>query len=183
MRKWLYFVLIIAVGWGVWINWIKPTPNVENFSSNSQIHIQELQPYEGTFRILSREDYHTGREAQFSPTDIAVGWGEMANPSIYKQIDISQANRWYHWRITSVPPISLSEINKHSANMHLVPATPEIAKQIQQIKKDDLIFFKGTLIEIQSSDGWRWRSSLSREDTGDGACELMRVDQMIWRES
>ena len=49
-------------------------------------------------------------------------------------------------------------------------------------KKDDLVFLKGALIEIQSSDGWRWRSSLSREDTGAGACELMRVDQIIWRE-
>lgn len=66
--------------------------------------------------------------------------------------------------------------------MHLVPATPEIAKQLQQLKKDDLVFLKGALIEIQSSDGWRWRSSLSREDTGAGACELMRVDQIIWRE-
>ncbi|MCH2016746.1 hypothetical protein [Acinetobacter ursingii] len=182
MRKWMYFLLIIAVAWGAWTTWIKPAPDIQTFSSDHNIHIQQLQPYEGTFRVLSREDYHTGREAQFSPMDIAVGWGEMANPSIYKQINISQGNRWYHWRIDSIPPISLNDIATHSANMHLVPATPEIAKQLQQLKKDDLVFLKGALIEIQSSDGWRWRSSLSREDTGAGACELMRVDQIIWHE-
>ena len=65
--------------------------------------------------------------------------------------------------------------------MHLVPANAAIAKQIKKIKPDDLVYLKGTLIEIQTQDGWRWRSSLSRVDTGNGACELMRVESIVWQ--
>ena len=41
-----------------------------------------------------------------------------------------------------------------------------------------LIYLKGQLVEVKSSDGWTWRSSLSREDTGGGACELMLVEEV-----
>ena len=50
-----------------------------------------------------------------------------------------------------------------------------------QEQKDDLVYSKGSLIEIQASDGWRWKSSLSREDTGNGACELMKVESIVWQ--
>ncbi len=113
--------------------------------------------------------------------DIAVGWGEMANPQVYKQLDISQSNRWYRWSVDHEPPIPLRQIATHSANMHLVAANATIAAQMKKIKADDLVYLKGSLIEIQTQDGWRWKSSLSREDTGNGACELMRVDQIIWQ--
>ena len=65
--------------------------------------------------------------------------------------------------------------------MHLVPADAYVASQMKKIKKDDLVYLKGALIEIQAPDGWRWKSSLSREDTGNGACELMRVDSIVWQ--
>jgi len=52
---------------------------------------------------------------------------------------------------------------------------------MKKLKKDDLVYLKGSLIEIQAKDGWRWKSSLSREDTGNGACELMRVDSIVWQ--
>lgn len=65
--------------------------------------------------------------------------------------------------------------------MHLVPANPSVASQMKKIK-DDLVYLKGSLIEIQASDGWRWKSSLSREDTGNGACELMKVESIhVWQ--
>jgi hypothetical protein len=65
--------------------------------------------------------------------------------------------------------------------MHLVPANAYVASQMKKIKKDDLVYLKGSLIEIQTKDGWHWKSSLSREDTGNGACELMQVDQISWQ--
>jgi len=39
-----------------------------------------------------------------------------------------------------------------------------------------VIALHGRLIEAQRSDGWHWRSSLRRDDTGAGACELVLVD-------
>ena len=34
------------------------------------------------------------------------------------------------------------------------------------------------LVAAQGDDGWQWRSSLSREDSGDGACELIYVCEL-----
>ena len=181
MPRWMYGLLGLALAWLVWTNLLKPAPNVSQITTQQGVQVMALENYEGSFRVLGREDYNLGREAEFSPMDIAVGWGEMANPQVYKQIDISQSNRWYHWRIDHEPPISFREIETHSANMHLVPADAYVASQMKKIKKDDLVYLKGALIEIQAPDGWRWKSSLSREDTGNGACELIRVDSIIWQ--
>lgn len=179
MPRWMYGLMGFALIWLVWTNWLKPIPNLTQVTAQD-VQIVELQSYEGTFRVLSRKDYHSGREAEFSPIDLAVGWGDMAKPDIYKHVDISQRNRWYYWRVEDQPPIALREIAVQSANMHIVPATAQVAEQLKKIKKDDLVNLKGALIEIQTPDGWRWRSSLSREDTGSGACELMRVDSVVW---
>lgn len=181
MPRWMYGVLGLALAWLVWTKLIKSTPDISQLTTHQDVQVVNLQSYEGSFRVLSREDYNFGREAEYSPMDIAVGWDDMANPQVYKQIDISQSNRWYYWRVDHEPPIPLREIATHSANMHLVPADASIAKQMKKLKKDDLVYLKGSLIEIQAKDGWRWKSSLSREDTGNGACELMRVDSIVWQ--
>ena len=62
--------------------------------------------------------------------------------------------------------------------MHIIPANEQVAKTLKKVKADDMVYLQGALVEIQMQDGWQWRSSLSREDTGAGACELMRVDQV-----
>ena len=181
MPRWMYGVVGFALLWLVWTKVIKPTPDVSQITTQQGVQVVALESYEGSFRVLSREDYSLGREAEYSPMDIAVGWGEMANPQVYKQIDISQGNRWYYWRVDHAPPIPFNAISVQSANMHLVPANATVAGQMKKIKKDDLVYLKGALIEIQAQDGWRWKSSLSREDTGNGACELMRVDSIVWQ--
>jgi hypothetical protein len=71
-------------------------------------------------------------------------------------------------------------VEVNSSNIHLVPANPEIAGRLRRIKRDDVLAIGGTLIEVTAPDGWRWRSSLSREDTGEGACELLLLQQLDW---
>ncbi len=74
--------------------------------------------------------------------------------------------------------LPVREIEIQSANTHLIPASKAIVQQLAQIDQDDLIYLKGQLVEVKSSDRWTWRSSLSREDTGNGACELMLVEEV-----
>jgi hypothetical protein len=38
-----------------------------------------------------------------------------------------------------------------------------------------VVQLQGWLIRTDDPSGWHWRSSLSREDTGAGACELVLV--------
>ena len=61
--------------------------------------------------------------------------------------------------------------------MHLVAATKEVAEEIKNVRWGDIIHMEGYLINITGDDGWYWNSSLSRSDTGDGACELVWVEK------
>ncbi|TWG92995.1 hypothetical protein L599_001600000430 [Luteimonas sp. J16] len=126
-------------------------------------------------RVLAREDYATGREARFSPTDLALGWGRMGDDAVLSRLRITQSGRWYHYRWSGDPPIPRAEIVRSSANMHMVPADATVARALRRVREDDRLLIRGWLVRIETPDGWRWRSSLSREDSGNGACELVYV--------
>ena len=36
----------------------------------------------------------------------------------------------------------------------------------------------GYLVDARDKKGWRWNSSRTRDDTGDGACELFYVNSI-----
>jgi hypothetical protein len=63
-----------------------------------------------------------------------------------------------------------------SAKMHMVPANDAIADRIAEVTTGDLIALKGFLIQAEQGNGWKWRSSLTRSDTGAKSCELVWVD-------
>ena len=186
--RYFYLLMIIALCYGIWTLAFKNDQGVtdtENYqvinsdvSTFKSYKMMKLSTFEGEFRVLSREDYHTGREAEISPTDLALGWGAMADPQVYKQLSIRQSNRWYYWRYENEPPIPRREIETHSANMHIIPANKAVAQKLSKVDDNDLINLKGQLVEVSANDGWVWRSSLSREDTGNGACELFLVESI-----
>lgn len=126
-------------------------------------------------RVLSRRDYRSGREAELSPTDLALGWGRMREDAVLAGLDISQSGRWYHYRWEDAPPIPPGEIVRSSANMHFIPADAGAARELARVRQGDRVRVEGWLVEAVAEDGWTWRSSLTREDSGDGACELVYV--------
>lgn len=186
--RYFYLLMMIALCYGIWTLAFKNDQGVtdtENYqvinsdvSTFKSYKMMKLSTFEGEFRVLSREDYHTGREAEISPTDLALGWGAMADPQVYKQLSIRQSNRWYYWRYENEPPIPRREIETHSANMHIIPVNKAVAQKLSKVDDNDLINLKGQLVEVSANDGWVWRSSLSREDTGNGACELFLVESI-----
>ena len=117
-----------------------------------------------------------GRESDLSPVDLALGWGNMSDERILSDIEISQSGRFYRWQVDSFP-IPRREIETHSANMHLIPANEAVKDEIEKVREGEIIEISGSLVEVLSNnDGWRWTSSLTRTDTGSGACELILVD-------
>ena len=125
-------------------------------------------------RVLSREDYSLGTETKYSPTDLALGWGPMANPQVSDRLDISQSGRWYHYRWGSDgPPIPLQQIIVSSANMHMIPADGGVADALSRVRQGDTVRVNGWLVRVDSDDNWHWQSSLTREDSGGGACEVI----------
>ena len=127
-------------------------------------------------RVMSREDYAFGPESALSPTDLALGWQRMADPAVYERLGVTQSGRWYRYRWGGQgPPIPLPEIIRSSANMHMVPADETVEQALGQVREGQVVRLQGWLIEARRDDGWAWRSSLTREDSGDGACELVYV--------
>ena len=127
-------------------------------------------------RILSRNDYWFGQEAKLSPLDLALGWKHMSDPAVYETLNIRQHSRFYFYSWKENPPLPLQEIVASSANMHLIPADKSVANALSKAKKGKFIRIKGLLVEVTGSEGWMWRSSLTRSDSGDGACELIFVE-------
>lgn len=138
--------------------------------------IQPLATFWLKARILSRENYWADEGAKLSPLDLALGWQRMADPTVYEKLNISQGSRWYHYSWRDQPPIPLPEIIESSANMHMIPADAEVKRQLEQAKAGKMIKLKGLLVEVTHPKGWRWRSSLSRSDSGDGSCEVIFVE-------
>jgi hypothetical protein len=127
-------------------------------------------------RVLHREDYAFGPEARYSPTDLALGWGPMAAPGMAKRLHVTQGGRWYRYSWDEQgPPLPPTEVVRNSTNMHMVPADRAVAQALSRVRPDETVRVDGWLIKIQQDDGWRWKSSTSREDSGDGACELILV--------
>jgi hypothetical protein len=74
-------------------------------------------------------------------------------------------------------PIPEQEIIESSANMHLIPADSSVQRDIERTRVGDIVSFEGYLVEADGTDGFKWISSLTRSDSGAGACELVWVER------
>jgi hypothetical protein len=126
-------------------------------------------------RVLSAKEYRSDREAKYAPIDLALGWGRMRDDAVLSSLSISQSARWYEYRWSAQPPIEIDEIARSSANMHMIPSNTAVANALSGLDKDDRIRIDGWLVQVEAADGWRWRSSLTRDDRGQGACEVIYV--------
>lgn len=156
---------------------IQTNVNLPNEWAVNEFKFKALAEYQIKARVLSRNDFSLGKESEISPFDLALGWGPMSDQSVIDKIGFSQSNRWYHWR-ADVLPISRSEISLNSANIHIVPKDEKLVEDFDRVYKGSLIEMKGYLVEITTAEGWRWKSSLKRDDTGGGSCELFWVEQI-----
>lgn len=193
MKKLFFILLIAAAGWQFYAGGGQVTlgpgvtaaeePYQASLSSPASHRIDdytitEFAEFSIKAKVLSRENYYLGREADLSPVDLTLGWGNMSDESILESIEISQSGRFYYWRVESFP-IPRREIESSSANMHLIPANDAVAREIKDIRRGDIIELSGSLVNVTAaSDGWRWLSSQNRYDTGKGACELIWVENL-----
>lgn len=140
--------------------------------------LKPLQSFQIAARVLATEHYSLDREADLAPVDLALGWGPMSDETVLKDIKISQSNRFYYLHVDNFS-IPRAQIVQNSANMHMIPADEKIKKTLKNIKPGQIIHLSGYLVEAIARDGWRWKSSLTRNDTGAGACEVIYVKSIL----
>lgn len=131
--------------------------------------------------VVGRENYHSGWNALISPADVALCWGRIAENGTYKRLKWSQGNRWYFWRAGEDFGYSNDFIAGHSSNNHLIPATPNLEKAMKGLKEGDAVELAGHLVDVaatKKSQSYWWNSSMTTEDRGDGACEIIYLTRL-----
>jgi hypothetical protein len=191
MKRW-FFIALLAFGlWRWWHDRPVHQPpgvlvagipvqqhiagNVPQFEKNGYA-VKALASFSMTARTLGVEHYSFDRESNLAPVDIAFGWGPMSDSNVLAKIRISQGGRFYNWHVDEFP-VSRRDIEVNSANMHLIPANADVERNLERVRVGAIVNLSGYLVEARAPDGWHWRSSLTREDTGAGACELIWVER------
>ena len=156
----------------------KEEPIQENIKGKEMLFfkdygIQKVAKYTIKAKVLSRKTY----DSELAPIDFALGWGNMSDENILKDIEIWQSGRWYRYKYEHTS-LSLGEIIRSSANTHIIPATDKIKKVALSIKKGEIIQLKGYLVRVTGKKGFYWNSSTTRNDTGNGGCEIMYVEDI-----
>jgi hypothetical protein len=134
-----------------------------------------------TARVLARERYRTDAAADIIPIDIAFGWGPMSDTVLIDRLKISQSGRFFFWRYEGAPPAPHDVIIRSSANMHLIPSDSTTRERLFDARVGDVLELEGELVDVTRSNGWRMNTSLSRDDSGGGACEVIYVRSVVIR--
>jgi hypothetical protein len=134
--------------------------------------------YEITARILHTKRYRAGVGSRLVPFDVAVGWGPMSDQSVLDQLDISQSNRFFFYSWEGAPPIDSGVLIAHASNMHLIASCESVAGGIRALKSGEVMMMRGYLVNAAGPKGAQWNTSLSRTDSGNGACELFYVTDL-----
>lgn len=148
---------------------------------SGDLSVTPLANYSLTAVVLSRSRYRYDAGAKIAPVDLALGWGPMSIAGVINELRISQSGRWYEYSWRNDPPLDPAQIARNSANTHCIPANDDVRRQLLAVKRHELVTLTGYLVEVKRSDGYRWRSSLSRDDTGGGACEIVWITALEHR--
>jgi hypothetical protein len=140
-------------------------------------HLKALARFSLEARVLGAERYRYDRGSKIAPMDFALGWGPMSSSGILEDLDIDQYGRFFFWTAEELP-IDFDAITLHSANMHMIPANDEVRETLLSARRGNLVSLEGYLVEVTADDGFRWRSSLIRGDSGGGACEIVYVERI-----
>ncbi|MGH8177134.1 MAG: hypothetical protein ACREV5_12815 [Steroidobacter sp.] len=133
--------------------------------------------YDIEARVLSTEPYSFDAGARLSPLDFAVGWGPMSDTAVLEHFRVSQSARFF----TIYPDeeaIDLDAALLSGANMHLIPATSDVEDQLEDVRAGHVVRLRGLLVNVSGPNGWTWNTSLTRNDSGAGACELFYVESV-----
>jgi hypothetical protein len=147
----------------------------------SVFNLTPLAEYKVSGKVVSKKSYSDDWDGEISPVDLAIVWGQLAEPGYGRYITFWHSHRWYNYKWKEGSPVDTSYIVTHSSNNHIIPANENICRAIKTIKKKDRIVLEGFLVNLKGSyKGQRvtWNTSLSRNDTGYGSCELFYVNKV-----
>jgi|GEM_PF-2356268 hypothetical protein len=147
--------------------------------------IHELAHFQIKGILLSRHFYNSDSQqyrSVLSPGDFALGWGPMSNPTVLTKFTYFQKNRFLYFACYDSFSHEAERLGAdfHLANIHLIPANDLIANTLSSIKPRDIVTLKGSLVEVFYNDQRVWKSSMTNNVTGDGACKVLFLKDIEW---
>lgn len=153
--------------------------NIEG--NKGPVKLELLATYEISAAVKSTIDFSTDFSSQISPRDFALAWADVNEPRIDRYVSYSQKDRWYFFTVRGGGNVDIDYVDLNSANTHIIPANDQVLATVLEVETNDYITMKGYLVNAIFVNG-SWSSSLVREDTGDGSCEIMYVTDIVIHE-
>ena len=164
---------------------------------------------EETFEIMPKFDYelyglvvsyrlhdsesglmlHALNNDHINVADYCVVWGQTANPKLLADFKFRNGRFTCYWQTDS--RYAWEQFNQDQiSNNHLLAIDESVRDRIDEIEIGDQIHIKGWLSHYKDPGGYERGTSITRTDTGNGACETILVNEInilthmenIWRQ-
>jgi len=109
--------------------------------------------------------------------DLCVIWGENVKSGVYKEMDFRNGNWtcYFSWPNSEVRQRFHEE---QLSNNHLLTNDFDIKQNIMSVEPGDHIRMEGVLVDYNNTaNGFYRKTSISRTDRGQGACETIFVEK------
>ena len=166
------------------------TGYTEKNAAGYEVSIYYKYSYEVDALVVSSKHYiGFGLADRLAPVDVAFAWGDVAANNETIDFNWKQSGRWVHWKVDNYADLDkvggIEGVNMECSNNHLIPADNSVKRKIKKIKRGDHIKLTGYLVDVDAENKagrvFTWNSSTTRLDSGDGACEVIYVTDVVWR--
>jgi len=185
-------ILLVLGTLGAWHWWsserpVHRPPGILAPEEPAQVNLDPPQPFEAkgytlikrarfdiTARLLRKERYRVDAEAALAPFDLGVGWGPLSDSAILDQLEFSQMGRFFYWTPKGADfPLTPQVAITHLAQIHVIPASANVSTRLSDLRPGQVVSAHGYLVDVRGPKGFVWNTSLRRDDTGGGACEIL----------
>lgn len=165
------------------------SPDVIRFSRNDYDYgLTPVKTYDISALIVSKIDYGAFTIYKIDKTfhlDFCLLWGQNAANRVFQEKGVSffQDCRWCWVRWTDSVGFNLNELSNH----HLLVRDPLLEKKVKSFHVGDQIRLRGKLVNVKAklvgkagqydAKEASWNTSVSRNDSGAGACEIIYVEE------
>jgi hypothetical protein len=155
------------------------SPVIEKTVGNSLFLLTPRAKYRIHAQVAGKRLYSGSDNDRLAPVDFALIWGSLTTPEVKPYLSFSMPTRQAYYNCKSGCPVSISYINSHMSNNHIIAADDSIEKRLMDVQVGDVLNMSGYLVNVFSKKDrqtFHWRTSLSRTDSGMGACEVFYVE-------
>lgn len=111
--------------------------------------------------------------------DLGLAWGPVASPDLLRSLSFRLDTRYLSLRWSDALPLDGTTLMRHVSNHHLVVPDAAVRAYLDHVQVGDLVTLEGQLVDVtlEGTSGRVVRTSLSRDDVGNGACEVLWVER------